>query len=234
MPKKVLHILIVALYFVSCTRKLVEYERIGYDGVYSNKYFQSLVVNYYLTKECSCGNTKRTNYFYDDSLSQKNIIDFYKGSGFDRGHLKPADHSKCDEVSMKSTFSSINISPQKPSFNRGPWKQLEQYIKNHLTIKDSIQISTGPIIRRWRNDKLDRKVIIPKAYYKAMKINDTLLVGFIMNQEAEDFNPEEQMVSINQIEKQIGINLYTGTSEQYEDRVNQKLIGSLKQFKCKE
>ena len=54
----------------------------------------------------------------------------YRGSGYDRGHLKPAADSKGSMEEMESSFLMTNMAPQTPNLNRGIWKQLEEAVRN--------------------------------------------------------------------------------------------------------
>ena len=49
----------------------------------------------------------------------------YDKSGYDRGHLAPADDFDWSELAMSESFLMTNIAPQLAGFNRGIWKKLE-------------------------------------------------------------------------------------------------------------
>mmetsp|Transcript_4314 Transcript_4314/g.7543 ORF Transcript_4314/g.7543 Transcript_4314/m.7543 type:complete len:419 (-) Transcript_4314:4-1260(-) len=53
----------------------------------------------------------------------------YRNSGYDRGHLAPAADFGHDDGAMAATFSLCNASPQAPSFNRTPWRKLEDWVR---------------------------------------------------------------------------------------------------------
>lgn len=225
-------VLIVVFALTSCIDKNIDYKRTAYEGSYSFKYQQSTQVCYLLTRSCVCGEVKRTNNFREDSLTKIELLPSYKGSGYDRGHLKPADHSKCSLKEMKSSFSTLNISPQLPEFNRGVWKQLEIYSKNYLNISDSIEVVCGPIFKRKLIRKKANEIPIPDQYYRALKINDTLLIGFILDHQKGDFNPTKTAVSINQLERKLGIDLFKGTAEKHESEVDSVLIQFQQKHSC--
>lgn len=177
-----------------------------------------------------CPKLKRSSSFNEDSITKSQLLPYYKGSGFDRGHLKPADHSKCSKESMKASFLTLNISPQLPSFNRGPWKQLEAYSKRALNLKDSIQVYVGPIFSRVWNRKKHEGITIPKAYYRTLKFNDSTAVGFIMDQNEKEFDPFRQAVPINLIERKTRLDLYPGTPERFEAKVDSAFLQTLSEL----
>ena len=70
----------------------------------------------------------------------------YLKSGYDKGHLAPAADMKYSTTTMKESFYFSNMSPQKPEFNRGIWKELEEQVRNWAQIYDTVYIVTGPIL----------------------------------------------------------------------------------------
>lgn len=53
----------------------------------------------------------------------------YSGSGFDRGHLVASANQDLQDIQNSETFLLSNMSPQRPQFNRGIWKKLEEEIR---------------------------------------------------------------------------------------------------------
>ena len=96
-------ILLLLVLSNACLKKTIDFKREGYNGAYSEKKGQAVYIHYYLTRACNCGKQKRTNNFSEDSLTKVPLLKHYKSSGFDRGHLKPADHSKCSKKTMESS-----------------------------------------------------------------------------------------------------------------------------------
>lgn len=66
----------------------------------------------------------------------------YTKSGYDRGHLVPAEDLAYSQNSLKSTFYYINCIPQHPSLNRGVWRRYENMVRN-LSDNDSLIIVVG-------------------------------------------------------------------------------------------
>jgi endonuclease G, mitochondrial len=53
----------------------------------------------------------------------------YVGSGFDRGHNCPSADRTLTVADNSSTFYMINMIPQAPAVNQGPWERLESYCR---------------------------------------------------------------------------------------------------------
>ena len=66
----------------------------------------------------------------------------YVKSGYDRGHLCPAEDFAYDLDLMKSTFYYHNAIPQTMKLNRGNWKKYENIIRAESK-KDSLLIICG-------------------------------------------------------------------------------------------
>ena len=54
----------------------------------------------------------------------------YRRSGYDRGHLAPAADMAYSRQTMEDSFFMSNMSPQRPAFNRGIWKDLEAQVRD--------------------------------------------------------------------------------------------------------
>jgi endonuclease G len=53
----------------------------------------------------------------------------YRGSGFDRGHMKPAADSP-DQAAMDESHLMTNMAPQHPNVNRESWATLEDAVRD--------------------------------------------------------------------------------------------------------
>lgn len=140
--KKFITILLLVI-CVSCfCQKIEKYDQIinmQYYKAYYNKDIQtSSFVIYKLYK--GGGNVSRTEYTFK---KYKNLPYFnYTNSGYDRGHLVPAEDFANSKAKMKSTFYYINAVPQTVKLNRGIWKKYEGEIRK-LSQRDSLLIICG-------------------------------------------------------------------------------------------
>ena len=157
---------------ISLDDQIIHYN--GFTISYNNYHEQPNWVFYTITPEnLTCPTKiKRKNKFYKDTniKGHSAYLDDYKGSGYDRGHLKSSADESCNQTLNDETFVMSNMSPQNPSFNRGIWKKLETYVRKLALENDSVQVYTGGVL----SDGLKRigtnKVTVPRYYYKVIYI----------------------------------------------------------------
>ena len=141
--------------------------------MYCEKYEEPIWVSYILTKEeiTSSDKLERYNKFSADPLVQTGsaVTSDYSKTGFDRGHLAPNADMNWDQASMEECFYMSNITPQKPEFNRGIWKSLEETVRKWAVKYDSLYIVTGPDLKGV-TDFIGKKnqVGVPKYFYKVI------------------------------------------------------------------
>jgi endonuclease G len=110
---------------------------------------------------------RRNNNFSDDPATKNTASNNdYLKSGYDKGHLVPAEDMDFNEESMNESFYLTNVSPQNPNLNRGIWKKLENQIREWGKTKKLI-IITGTIISK-NSKKLGNNVKIPTHFYKVI------------------------------------------------------------------
>ena len=129
---------------------------------------------YYILKpsDLSGDKTERRNDFRaDDSIKTGTAgLDDYRGSGYDRGHLKPAGDEPCDSAQMSETFYMSNVSPMEASFNRGIWKKLENQVRTIALESDSVIVITGGVLKEGLSTIGDNKICVPRHYFKVLYI----------------------------------------------------------------
>ena len=101
----------------------------------------------------------------------------FEGSKHDRGHLIASADQIETKIQSSETFLLSNMSPQKPGFNRGIWKKLEEAVRK-LGKKKSIletYVICGPIFYFDKavdvigaDDDNQVTLPIPNAYFKSV------------------------------------------------------------------
>lgn len=186
-------------------------EHTYYSLSYIEKHEQAEWVYYKLTPEMINGDATRKDNFRADPNIKKgsaSLLD-YKGSDYDRGHLAPAADFKYNEVAMSETFYMSNMSPQKPSFNRGGWKNLEALIRKWCLEENELYIVTGVIFK----DKIDKiginDVTVPSSYYKIVyNPTDEKMIAFVMPNN-KIYSPLKSFVySVDYVESVTGIDFF--------------------------
>jgi len=145
----------------------------------------------------------------------------YTGSGFDRGHLVASANQAETEIQNSETFLLSNMSPQKPKFNRGVWKELESAVRA-LDAQPSIletYVVCGPIFNFDEEVKTIKpkkgkgvSLPIPHSYFKSVLTEDnkgSLHMWSFMIPNAESKNPLESfLVPTVKVEKYSGLVLW--------------------------
>jgi endonuclease G len=92
------------------------------------------------------GKSKRGDFHPDTTLPAgftRISAGVYTASGFDRGHMCPAQDRSSEQADMDATFRMTNIIPQSPALNQHAWERLEAYCRT-LTRDHTLYISCGP------------------------------------------------------------------------------------------
>jgi len=184
LKKLIRYLLLLTLWFVTTSsysqslpqvinpnNQIIHYD--GYTISYNETYEQPNWVYYVLKPSDLIGEpTKRRNNFRVDSGIESGTasLDDYVGSGYDRGHLKPAGDEPCDSTQMSETFYMSNISPQDPSFNRGIWKKLENYVRTITETSDSVVVITGGVLTEGLKTIGENEVAVPEFFFKVLYI----------------------------------------------------------------
>jgi len=179
--------------------------------------------------------TKRKDkWIRDTRINLANQLDkhFYKGSGFDKGHMTRREDANwgntAEDAKRNADLTCVytNACPQVPSLNRsGLWGKLEKIILEKGAIKENgetgrISVFTGPIFKEI--DPVYKGVSIPMEFYKiilwlsddsniratAFKLSQTDLVESIDFEEIginRNIEFKEYQVTISQIEEDTDI-----------------------------
>ncbi|MCK5824855.1 MAG: DNA/RNA non-specific endonuclease [Ichthyobacteriaceae bacterium] len=195
-----------------------------YTLSYNEKHEQAEWVAYKLTSKSITGGIKRKDDFRPDPLvsTSSASLNDYRKSGYDRGHLAPAGSMKANKLAMSESFFMSNMSPQKPSFNRGIWKRLETKVRYWVATNDSVFVVTGPILDNPLGYIGRNKVSIPRAYYKTIlgyKNGEAKGLAFIMPNEKSGKSLYSFKTSIDEVEKITGIDFYYNLDDATENRV---------------
>jgi endonuclease G, mitochondrial len=196
-----------------------------YSLAYSEEHEQALWVGYRLDKTELLGSHKRKDDFRTDpTVSTRTATNAdYAKTGYDRGHLMPAEDATFSETAMSETFYFSNMSPQVPVFNRGQWSQLEQAVRVWAYHFDSLYVFTAGVLTEFSDTiGIKTRIPVPTHYYKALYAftpSDTFAIAFILpNQKVESF--KNHVVSLDSLEKRTHINFFPSIPEKFESTTN--------------
>jgi len=200
----------------------------GYSLSYNEKHEQANWVAYELTTDKTVARYSRTNKFLIDPQVQTGSADNedYEASGYDRGHLAPAADMEWSEESVKESFYYSNMSPQLPSFNRGIWKHLEEFVREAAINSEAIYVVTGPVLTDGLSTIGHNHVSVPKYYYKVLldyKDPEKKGIAFILPNESSPLSLSNFAVTIDSVEKITHINFFPTLSSQDEASLEKEI-----------
>ncbi len=189
-------------------------DRIGYALGYSEEYEQPLWVAYHLTpEEANNPAAERSDDFRPDPhvpTGSATPAD-YRGSGFDRGHLAPAADMAWSDSAMWESFYLSNMSPQRPEFNRGIWKDLESQVRQWARDRHDLYIVTGPYFTGRPNRIGPNKVAVPAGYYKVifdLSAPGGRMIGFLLPNRESTHSPRAFAVTVDEVEAVTGLDFF--------------------------
>ena len=141
----------------------------NYTTVFSKSKHYPVLVEWWTTKaKVGCDNplTRKDNFKPDPLLpTETNLLEDYKGSGTDRGHMMPAADNLCQTPQVQDeSFYFSNMAAQYHSLNAGDWKSLEVLTRSIALEKDSVHVWCGNI----GIAKRIGKVAVPKQCWKVI------------------------------------------------------------------
>lgn len=195
------------------------FKRAGYFINFDQKSKVAKWVAYRLTRdEVNTKIIKRTdNFKYDEELDSAKPSD-YTRTGYDRGHLVPAEDQRWSKQAMADSFLMSNMAPQKPCFNRGIWKKLESKVRDWAKKFGEIYIVTGPVGKP--TDKLPgTSVGVPDKFFKAIlatQTNPPQAIGFVFSNSCNNADLQQMAFSVEDVEQATSLNFFVGISDNIE------------------
>ena len=212
-------------------------DRTGYVVGYDEQRKNPAWVAYHLTAIEQKPTSKRPSKFKTDKDTEAKVSHKdYTNSGYDRGHMAPnyGISTRYGREAQLETFLMSNIVPQKPNLNRGVWRELEMKVadtKDGLANRfDGVYVITGPIY----DDNIEKisknqiEIEIPDGFYKIIvdiENNMPRALAFIMPQNVNRKDePEKFLTSIDEIEKQTGLDFFSDLEDSYESKFEAKKV----------
>jgi endonuclease G len=195
---------------------------------YSEPHEQARWVVYHITPSQLDKTIKRSNNFKVDTMVATGSAnnDDYRKSGYDRGHLKPANVSKTSELDMKESFYYSNMSPQVPKFNRGIWKKLEAFVLKTAETSGSLWVVTGPVLEDGLLTIGENQVSVPRYYYKVLldlEPPEYRAIAFIIPNEDSDKPLLKCALPVDKLESMLGIDFFPNLDDALENKLEAKV-----------
>jgi endonuclease G len=166
------------------------------------------------------GQGRSDNFRFDHRVPGSPTQTDYRGTGYDRGHLKPAADSKSSALEMSNSFFMTNMAPQTPGLNRGIWKDLEADVRTWAEDFGRIYVLTGPSDEAI--GRLPSGVDVPSHFWKAVLrfSPDTAAVAFwLPNTTSIPGNLDRYRLSIDALEALLSLDLFAQLPDATESRV---------------
>src|SRR5215831_2707457 len=90
------------------------------------------------------GDTERSQFYADPEISTPSPKD-YTNSGYDRGHICPSKDRSDTTGNNQAVFTMLNILPQSPDNNRGPWEKAERFERDLALAGREVYIIAGGV-----------------------------------------------------------------------------------------
>lgn len=148
----------------------------------------------------------------------------YKGSGYDRGHMVPANDMKWDKTAMAECFYMTNMCPQIHALNDGCWRQLENAVHYWAKRDKRVIVAAGPVLKNnMKKIGKDNNISVPGAFYKVVYApNQGRAIGFIFNNEKITGSYTKHVVSVDYIERMTGLDFFSSVDDKLENKMEAK------------
>jgi endonuclease G len=206
MNKTILLIGIILFSITAKSQDTIRLKHTNYISVFSKSKHYPVKVEWWATKsKVSCDKplTRKDNFKPDPLLPvETDLLQDYKGSGTDRGHMMPAADNLCQTPEVQDEcFYFSNMAPQPHTLNAGSWKSLETLTREFAIKNDSIHVWCGNV----GEIKRIGRVAVPKQCWKVIYIKKTKeYFYYIFPNTSDKILLEKLKVTKEEIEKLTG------------------------------
>ena len=196
-------------------------------------------VAYRLDEETVTGDVKTARKWKSDpwlheneTLEKSDYDDAHSTLKTDRGHQAPLASFKGTQCWSDTNYLS-NITPQRSDLNQGPWKKLEEKVRDLVTAGNVVYVITGPLYEREMValPKANEPHKVPSGYWKIVitqsgpDYNSIQTGSFMFDQEVSRMESViDHLCTINNIEAKSGLDflreLPDAKEEEIEDSMN--------------
>ena len=189
--------------------------REGYVVGYSMRHYQPLWVQYRLTRKdvLSTSKVARSNDFRPDPdfPCTYSLMRDYSKSGYDKGHLVPAEDMRYSAKAESESFLMSNMCPQISGFNRGVWRKLERQIRRFANDEGAVVVVTGPVLKEFGGRKLGDKMTVADMFYKVVysEKKPEKMIAFLVPHSSSSENLREYVCTVSAVEEKTGLKFFT-------------------------
>jgi endonuclease G len=182
---------------------------------------------------CYIGLKRPTRFMVDYRTITQVKAKEYNKSKYDRGHMAP-NHAIAlhyGKSAQQETFLMSNVIPQRPSLNRGVWKEIEHAISDDYAERlEEVWVFVGPIYDPKIPDKFLKRtgIEIPDRFYAV--VLDELkgrprAMAFVVPQSVSvNVDPSQFLVPVDEVEKQSGFDFFSGLDDSREEKMEREKV----------
>ncbi len=159
------------------------------------------------------GAEHRRNYKFYADPSVSGCPDWfeYRGSGYDRGHMAPANDMRWSRQSMSDCFLMTNICPQDHDLNGGSWNKLELKVHDWAMSHGKIVVATGPVLNgASRRIGKNNDIVVPAGFFKVvLDPSRNCAIGFIYDNREGGGGVQRHACSVDEVERVTGHDFFS-------------------------
>ena len=195
----------------------------GFSLSYNSSYLQPSWVAYKVSKaQVNRDDKVRAKYVRDPQIHTRSADKKdYKQGGYVMAQFVNYLDVKQIPNAVEESFYLSNITPMKLAFHNHIWIKTEDLIRLWTSGISGLYIVTGAILADSPFPAIgDNNVSVPKRYYKAVYDPDNKkAIGFIFKNGTSSGKLNSYVVSIDEIEKETGIDLFPSLDDELENSV---------------
>lgn len=137
----------------------------------------------------------------------------YDALGVDRGHQAPLATLRGTGAWEETNYLS-NITPQRSALNQGPWRLLEERVRDLIGAYEAAYVATGPLYERTMPSLpgADEGHRVPSGYWQVVLVEGEgglRAAAFVMDQDTPRSAPVlDGLTTIDEVERRSGLDLF--------------------------
>jgi endonuclease G len=198
----------------------------GYSLSYNSSYVQPSWVAYKVVKSQFNRDEVKGKYIPDPQVNTRSADKKdYREGGYIMAQFVNYFDVKQIPGAVAETFYLTNITPMKLAYYNHIWLKTEELIRLWTDDTDGLYVVCGPILSDAPFPTIgDDNVSVPKRYYKAVyDPKNQKAIGFIFKNGMSSGKLNSYAVSIDEIEKESGIDLFPSLADELEKKIEATL-----------
>jgi endonuclease G len=198
----------------------------GYSLSYNSSYVQPSWVAYKVVKSQINRDEVKGKYIPDPQVNTRSADKKdYREGGYIMAQFVNYFDVKQIPGAVAETFYLTNITPMKLAYYNHIWLKTEELIRLWTDDTDGLYVVCGPILSDAPFPTIgDDNVSVPKRYYKAVyDPKNQKAIGFIFKNGMSSGKLNSYAVSIDEIEKESGIDLFPSLADELEKKIEATL-----------